>query len=125
MAQIGAGRCEQADIPSTPRAVYTFGSPRVGNRRYVASNKVDHIRWVNNNDIVPRVPPTWLRYRHRGNRIYITHDGELHDRVSRRTRWRDQWDGFVGGLRRRKVDQFSDHAIAAYVDHIAAADRIR
>ena len=125
MAQLAAGRCDLADIPAIPEAVFTYGSPRVGNQRYVASHKVEHIRWVNNNDIVTKVPPSWLRYRHRGNRIYITSKGVVHDRVDRRTRVKDQWDGFVGGLRRRKIDQFSDHAIAAYVELIADADRVR
>ena len=123
MAQLAAGRCDLAAIPATPAAAFTYGSPRVGNRRYVASHKVDHVRWVNNNDIVTKVPPTWFRYRHRGNRIYITSTGAIHDRVDRATRLRDQWDGFVDGLRRRRIDQFSDHAIAAYVELIADADR--
>jgi triacylglycerol lipase len=124
MAQLAAGRCDLAHIPATPRAVVTFGSPRIGNQRYVASNRVEHVRWVNNNDIVTTVPPMWLRYRHRGNRIYIASDGTIRDRVTKRDRVRDQWQGFWAALKRRKVDHFADHAIAAYVAHIAAADRI-
>lgn len=124
MAQLCAGRCELADIPATPRAVFTFGSPRVGNKRYVASHTVTHIRWVNNNDIVTTVPPTWLRYRHRGNRIYIGNDGRLRDRVSKGDLFRDQCSGFWQGLKHRKVDHFADHAIASYVELIAAADTI-
>ena len=125
MAQLAAGRCELAHIPATPDAVFTFGSPRTGDRRYVASHRVPHIRWVNNNDIVATVPPTWLRYHHRGNRIYISSNGTIHDRFAKRDRVKDQWRGFWLALKRRKVDHFSDHAIAAYVAHIAAADRIR
>ena len=35
MATICASRCKLSYIQSNPRALYTFGSPRVGNRRYV------------------------------------------------------------------------------------------
>lgn len=125
MAQLAAGRCDLAHIPATPTAVFTFGSPRTGNRRYVASHKVPHYRWVNNNDIVTTVPPQWLRYRHRGNRLYITSDGTIRDRFAKQDLVKDQWRGFWRALKRRKVDHFSDHAVAAYVAHIAAADRIR
>jgi triacylglycerol lipase len=124
MAQLAAGRCDLAHIPATPRSVVTFGSPRIGDRRYVASHKVEHVRWVNNNDIVTKVPPTWLRYRHRGNRLYIASDGRVHDRLTRNDRVRDQWEGFVAGVRRRHVDHFVDHAIINYVELIAAAERI-
>ena len=35
MTTICAGRCKLSHIQSDPRAVFTFGSPRVGNKRYV------------------------------------------------------------------------------------------
>ena len=35
MAAICAGRCKLSYIQSNPRALFTYGSPRVGNRRYV------------------------------------------------------------------------------------------
>ena len=37
-------------------------------------------------------------------------------------RVRDRWEGFKKGLRNRKIDMFSDHAIAGYVDLIARAN---
>ena len=120
MAQLCAGRCDLAGIPNVPEAVYTFGSPRIGDKRYVASHKVEHIRWVNNNDIVTTVPPTWMRYHHRGNRMYIASDGRIHDRITSKARSKDRWHGFWRGLKKGKVDNFADHAIAAYVALIAA-----
>lgn len=120
MATISAGRCFLAHIPATPKAVYTFGAPRVGTRRYINYVDVDVTRWVNNNDIVPRVPPTWLGYRHTGRRYYISTYGKVR-RMTKRQRTKDRWRGFVQGLKEGKVDHFSDHAIARYVDHIAGA----
>ena len=60
MATICAGRCKLSDIAAVPVETVTFGSPRVGTMRYVQNAGITHLRWVNNNDIVTRVPPTWL-----------------------------------------------------------------
>jgi triacylglycerol lipase len=120
MATISAGRCFLAHIPAMPKGVYTFGAPRVGTKRYINNVDVDLTRWVNNNDIVPRVPPTWMGYRHTGQRIYINTYGKVR-RMSKRQRMKDRWRGFMEGLKQGKVDHFSDHAIARYVDHIGDA----
>ena len=120
MAQICAGRCQLSEIAAVPREVYTFGSPRVGTKRYIQNADVRHIRWVNNNDIVTRVPPRWLRYRHNGFKMSLDRNGEL-KRLSAAQRGKDRWAGFWSGLKQRKCDHFSDHAIAAYVDYIRAA----
>ena len=103
-----------------PKAVYTYGAPRVGTKRYINNVQVDLTRWVNNNDIVPRVPPTWLEYRHTGTRIYINANGKVR-KMTKRQRGKDRWRGFVKGLKEGKVDHFSDHSIAQYIDHIAGA----
>ena len=47
--------------PVFTREVAAFGSPRVGTKRYIQHAKVRHLRWVDNNDMVTRVPPRWLR----------------------------------------------------------------
>ena len=120
MATISAGRCFLAHIPATPKAVYTYGAPRVGTRRYINNVDVDLTRWVNNNDIVPRVPPTWLGYRHTGKHMYINTYGKVR-RMTKRQRSKDRWRGFVNGLKEGKVDHFADHAIARYVQHIGDA----
>ena len=122
MATISAGRCFLAHIPATPEGVYTYGAPRVGTARYINSVSVDLTRWVNNNDIVPRVPPTWLGYRHTGTRLYINTYGNVR-RMTKRQRAKDRWRGFFYGLKEGKVDPFSDHAIARYIEHIARAVR--
>lgn len=69
MATICAGRCLLSHIDSNPERLFTFGSPRVGNPRYIQYTKLDHLRYVNNNDIVTRVPPAWFGYRHCGREI--------------------------------------------------------
>lgn len=117
MATICAGRCMLSHIKSNPAQLITFGSPRVGNKRYINFVKVNHIRWVNNNDIVTKVPPAWLGYRHTGDEHYLNNEGKL-KQLNIIQRRKDAWRGFVRGLKNQKLDHFSDHLIDRYVDHI-------
>ena len=120
MATICAARCKVSKIASSPEGLFTYGSPRVGDRAYVDYPQLVHFRWVNNNDIVTRLPPTWLGYRHGGHEMYIDFRG----RVRAVGGWRrvvDRLRGFIGGLARLSIDQFSDHSIEQYIDHIHAA----
>ena len=66
-----------SDSVAVPAEVATFGSPRVGTKRDIQHAKVRHLRWVNNNDIVTRVPSCWLRYRHAGTRMHLDSKGEF------------------------------------------------
>ena len=61
------------------QGVYTFGSPRVGNddfREYVIDAKIYRI--VNNDDVVPRVPPSGM-YVHVGELKFIDSNGIIQD----------------------------------------------
>ena len=80
----------------------------------------DQQEWVNNNDIVTRVPPTWMRYHHAGREMYIDFRGRVRD-VEGWRRVLDRLRGFARSLRRLKIDHFSDHSVEDYVDHIHAA----
>ena len=117
MASICAGRCLLSHIDTRPEQVHTFGSPRVGTKRYINHANVDYYRWVNNNDIVTRTPPVWLGYRHSGKEMYLNAHGQLKElnAVQRKAK---QWKGFITGLKKKEVDHFSDHLIDRYVDYI-------
>ncbi|MEM1228773.1 MAG: lipase family protein [Planctomycetota bacterium] len=123
MATICAGRCFLSHIESNPEALFTYGSPRVGNKRYINYVDMTHYRFVNNNDIVTRVPPTWLGYRHCGAEVYIDRNGKI-GRLGMLMKRRDRWRGFWRALRRLKIDHFSDHPLHNYVTPILAAARI-
>ena len=117
MATICAGRCTLSYIKTEPEELHTFGSPRVGCRRYVNHVKLKHYRWVNNNDIVTRVPPAWLGYRHSGQEMYIDRLGHLKD-IKGWRRISDGLQGFFNGLRRFKIDHLSDHSSPGYIDRV-------
>ena len=120
MATISAGRCFLSHIPSIPKQLFTYGSPRVGNNRYVNHVKLDYVRWVNNNDIVTRVPPAWLGYRHTGQEMYFNSIGELR-KMSKWQRSKDRWRGLWLGIRKGQIDHFSDHSMDCYIENIQKA----
>lgn len=118
MAAICAGRCKLSQIESEPAGLHTFGSPRVGNKRYVNYVDLPHFRWVNNNDIVTRVPPPWLGYRHTGKEMYLNANGKLR-RLSGWQRTKDRLRGFLRGARNWRIDHFTDHLQINYINYIA------
>jgi len=120
IAQICAGRCQVSDIKSEPRCLYTFGSPRTGNKRYINHVPVLHHRWVNNNDIVTRVPPPLLGYRHNGIEFYIDGEGKVKDR-SGFERIKDRTKATWKGLFKGRVDPINDHMTPEYVKAIQNA----
>ena len=120
MATICAGRCKLSEISSNPESLFTFGSPRVGCKRFINFVKLPHYRWVNNNDIVARVPPRWMGYRHSGRELYLNAFGRLRKYTTLR-RIRDRWYGFFLTLRKWQVDHLADHSMVNYVECIQRA----
>jgi len=117
MATVCAGRCKLSSIPSNPKSLFTFGSPRVGNRKYVDAVKLPHYRWVHNNDVVTRIPPKWLGYKHSGFELYLDSQSRLRPLLSWQ-RSRDRFRGLWTGLYQGKLDYLSDHPISTYIQAI-------
>lgn len=76
------------------RGVYTFGQPRVGDWTFAAAYgeivlpaaaegdrrlALNTFRFVNRNDVVPRVPPLGLGYRHAGRMLHLGSDDRLRE----------------------------------------------
>lgn len=117
MTSICAGRCKLSHIRSTPEAVFTYGAPRVGNKRYVNYVHIPIYRWVNNNDIVPRVPPRFMGYRHAGHEIYLNRFGKVSSQGGM-FRIHDRWWGFLRNLTHWRIDHFADHLMGEYIGAI-------
>jgi hypothetical protein len=66
---LGAALATLAAARRQPAAVYTFGSPRVGNRPFVDSLAgVPILRVVDDRDVVTTLPPPALGYQHAGEK---------------------------------------------------------
>lgn len=119
MATLMAFRCEHCSKLPNPQELYTYGSPRVGWPRYVKTFSVTHHRWVNNNDVVCRVPFFIMGYRHTGQKHYINAYGQVR-RMTAWQRFKDRLRGLWFGIKQGKIDSFSDHAIGSYIAHCKA-----
>lgn len=107
------GACAVISANRVPNSVvYTYGCPRVGNYEYAMNYQVPHWRFVNCNDIVPKVPK--LGYMHTGKLIYLNYKGQ----ISNYTWWQRIIDGIKGFWRALcKFQLFSwlvDHNILRY-----------
>lgn len=90
----------------------TFGSPRVGTRKFVKNISTPHYRFVNNNDIVTKVPLWIMGYKHHGILQYINFYGN----IRKLTPWqmiKDKWRGYKSGV----LDGAKDHGMGNYVRH--------
>lgn len=94
--------------------VYTYGQPRVGNRKYSKQVKSKVYRFVNNNDVVPRVPPP-LIFGHQGIKFHI-----VNDKLVTPT---GNWNEFFITMKVRLINMFkfryfrslvADHDISSY-----------
>jgi triacylglycerol lipase len=97
--------------------VYTYGSPRTGWRKFVCSLTCKHHRWVNNNDIVTRVPLAVMGYKHDGTEHYMNAYGM----VRKLTYWqrvKDRLRGMWMGIKSGSIDNFSDHSMVNYIANL-------
>ena len=117
MATIMASRCHLYPDVEPVQELYTYGSPRVGWPKYCDSLAVTHHRWVNNNDIVCRVPLAIMGYRHHGEEHYMNAYGNVR-KVTGWQRFKDRMRGMWMGIKRGKIDNFSDHDIGLYIANL-------
>lgn len=96
-------------------ALYTYGSPRTGTRKFVNSFKqVKHYRHVNNNDIVTAVPLALMGYKHHSEPRYINYYGNIRSMTGWqriKDKWRGRWRAFQKGV---PFDGAYDHGMDHY-----------
>jgi triacylglycerol lipase len=99
--------------------LYTFGSPRVGDENFAIA--FDHnfhdqtFRFVNNNDIVPRVPFRLMNYRHVGIFRYFTPRGKLDPKAREDQLLLSRIEGRIQDLLQPGSDGIKDHSMSKYL----------
>jgi len=121
LATLAAGRYEST------QCLYTFGSPRVGNESFKNDFHVNAYRFVNNCDIITRMPPPGL-YKHVGDLKYINSMGIINEE----SRWERITNPILGkisyifnspglknnGMADLILDDIVDHVPTLYATHI-------
>jgi triacylglycerol lipase len=102
--------------------VYTFGGPRVGDVAwldlYDASLKEKTFRFVNELDIVPRVPGLLMGYRHVGHEVFFPCPGRSEFDPSMAVRLVSDAVGAVRDYLAKRVSCFTDHPATHYVEQV-------
>lgn len=100
----------------THARLYNYGSPRAGTMGFADLLDARHEshRFVNNNDIVTKVPMAIMGYRHIGKLHYINHHGKLRE-MSYWQRIKDQWRGRLRAWQKgQPFDGAFDHSMTLY-----------
>jgi triacylglycerol lipase len=102
--------------------LYTFGQPRVGDRNFERTFNLDckprAFRFVNNNDVVPRVPPRELGYSHVGTFLYFDTEGTVQSDPSWWYRLLDSFKGRIEDFLKPGTDGSKDHSMARYLANL-------
>jgi len=117
MATILSSRCRGDTGIVNPVELHTFGSPRVGWKNYINNFPMVHYRWVNNADIVARIPFWFMGYRHHGVCKYFNHWGNLRN-ITGWQRTKDVWRGIFKGIQNLKFDSVADHNPREYIKNV-------
>jgi triacylglycerol lipase len=99
LATLSAARLREKD--QSVHGLYTFGSPRVGDRNFQEEFNGDFrskaFRFVNRNDAVTRIPLRAMFYSHVGQLFYIDEHDQIHTDPA-------FWYRFVDGIKVRLSD---------------------
>lgn len=119
---LGAAMATIAATRHSPIELFTFGSPRVGGPKFIKNIKCPHLRFMNNNDIVCRIPPAWLGFRHHGEMIYFGRNGNKQPNPT----WSDMFYGILNSWKRWKFfDGIVDHGMPNYVKAITKLSKVK
>lgn len=112
------------ELDKPVRGIYTFGQPRAGDREFArifnADLKQIFFRFVNNSDIVTRIPTREMCYSHVGSLRFFDSNGDLFDDVSW---WQDFLESVKGNLK-ELIDlslipaNIENHKMESYIQNI-------
>lgn len=105
--------------------LYTFGQPRTGDREFAKRFDADFgaqtFRYVNNNDIVTRVPFRSLNYSHVGTFRYFDEKGRLRTDISWWDKVTERLRGHMHDLLKPGTDGMKDHGMVHYLGNLKKA----
>ena len=123
MANLAVARWVELRRPV--HSLYTFGQPRAGDKVFSLNFdfvfKTTTFRFVNNCDIVSRVPPRALGYRHTGTLKYFNDDGDLVEGITWWRQFMQRWNGGIERIFDWCGHGFGDHSMVKYCELLERA----
>jgi hypothetical protein len=124
---LGAALATLAASRQPPDALYTYGSPRVGDNAFLQTlSSVESHRYTNCCDVICRLPMEVFGYRHVGAAMYVDREGAVHlgrdhrgamlDRLRARLSYLWRYSCRRGNLLTR---DFADHSPINYVSALS------
>src|SRR2546429_1312661 len=99
--------------------LYTYGSPRVGSLEFTDRFDQDFgeftFRYINNSDVVTRVPTREMGYSHVGTSLTFDADGTVHADMHFWNKFLERIKGDLNEFLHGKFSLFNDHGIQNYV----------
>ncbi|KPK24015.1 MAG: hypothetical protein AMK69_16800 [Nitrospira bacterium SG8_3] len=106
--------------------LYTFGQPRVGGKAFARNFDLDFqsrtFRFVNNNDVVTRVPTRAMGYRHVGQVLVFDASGNLQTDLHFWNTFVNRVQGRIEDLGKPGTDGIKDHSMARYLKNLERKD---
>ncbi|MEI3652272.1 MAG: lipase family protein [Dolichospermum lemmermannii FEM_B0920] len=120
LATLGVAKMYDTNKPV--HGLYTFGQPRTGDSKFAENfdlkYKSSSFRFVHNNDIVTRVAPSALGYKHIGTFLYIDAAKNLHHDIRWWNQFKDRVKGSIEDLGKPGIDGIKDHDMGLYLKGI-------
>jgi triacylglycerol lipase len=117
LATLAAARWRKADKPV--HGLYSFGGPRAGNRSFERTFDQDfgtrNFRFVNNADLVTRVPLRAMEYSHAGTLLYFDSKGKLQTDPGFWDVFLNRMQGRIEDLGKLETADLKQHSIDNYV----------
>lgn len=119
MATLFASRLSRSPYDCKVEALFTYGSPKVGNRSFINNfnERITHHRWVHDGDIVTKVPV--YPYYHSGKMHFIKNNGDVvpdYDRKLSVFRLLTLLSPY--GIWKLLFNDIQDHSSVLYVKHL-------
>jgi triacylglycerol lipase len=119
LAMLAAAMMFLEDPKLLADGVYTFGQPRTCDRLLAGIHDEAfasrHFRFVNNNDVVPQVPPEPV-FHHVNALMYFDAKGKLHEKMSFVGKLGDSFKGFTSDPFAPGTDGIRDHSMDTYLE---------
>lgn len=107
--------------------LYTFGQPRVGGKSFSRNFDLDFqsrtFRFVNNNDVVTRVPTRAMGYRRIGRVVVFDSKGKLQTDPHFWNTLVNRLVGRVDDLGKPGTDGIKDHSMVCYVKNLERSNK--